>query len=235
MKKVILCFVATLATMSASAQANSKNPLDQIGKIHNDLVQQFIDQNGSTTLPTAMVASEMKKLASQHPQLKKYRFSNSYPFDLQIIEKGRSDFKNNFRNVIAALSTSSVVKTELQRLIDYHFKIAFESKKTSYNDYYNHIVEFENSILSNNSIISPDKNIILAGTAIARYSVHMWERTYSGGGSGLGFWNYVLVGVCDVVGGVAGFVASEGNWDTTVQYASSTSTVAHNEIKGKRN
>src|SRR5690606_11354960 len=111
-------------------------------------------QYWGTTLPTAMVASEMKKFADKHPDLKKYRSAKAKTINIKMIDDGRSDFKNNFKNVISSLATSAVVKVEVQKLVDYHFKIAFESKKTSYSDYYNYIVAFESSVQNNPSIIS---------------------------------------------------------------------------------
>ena len=233
MKKIILFLIAALTSLTVLAQkspSNPKNPSDYMGRIHNDLVQQFIATYGGTTLPTAMVLDNMQKIANSNPEFAALPKS-SKPVPMKYIEMAKTDYKNNFRNVVSTLGLSKTAQREVQALIDYHFNLGFAKAKTSYEDYFKYIVKIEDRVIADKSIIADDKNIILAGTAIARHSIHMWEGKHHGGP---GFWGYFFIGVCDVVGGVVGYYTGGQSGSAAINQGSAWSVEANDTVKGKR-
>lgn len=157
--------------------------------------------------------------------------------DTKIIEDGINEFKNNFKPIIHKQPISDFAKTELQNFVQHIMDLAFSSSTVEYDYFYKYIISLENKFLNDSKITKKDKQVILRSTSIARYSLHFWNDYYNkyekndDNKQQRKWWQWTIVGVCDVVGGIAG--ASTGP-ATAVTTTAAASTAAHS-ITNPRN
>lgn len=219
-----------------TSPANSKNSYDNVGKLHNILLEDFQSKFAGKGLTIEQICSESEIIANNNKEYVLLKDENYKSVDPTMIKNASEDFKNSFQNVINNSKLSFEGKLRAQELIDYIFSVGFNSQYTKYSDFYNYIVSYENKILSNSKLTVNDKAAILSGSSTARYSIYFWDKKFGGSNqSGLaskrGFWGSVIVGVCDVGGAVLGYL--EGGVSTAISTATSASNVAGEVIDKK--
>lgn len=240
MKKVLFGFVVLLMSSQVSvaqtSPANSKNQYDNVGKIHNILLEEFQSKFAGKGLSTEQICSETEKIANGNAEFIKTKDGAYKPVNYLFIESSSEDFKNSFRNVINNSKLSTEGKLRSQELIDYVMSVGYSKDYTKYSDFYNYIVSFENRILANAKLTANDKGAILSGASTARYSIYYWDKKYGGSNQAetagkRGFWGSVIVGACDVVGAVVGYI--EGGVSSGISTATSASNVAGEVVDSK--
>lgn len=92
--------------------------------------------------------------------------------------------------------------------------------KSEYNEVYDFIINLEDKIIEDKKINDKDLKILLGGTSIGRYSCFFWNEiefnnTINKNSDKRPFWNWLVIGAADVIGGIAG---------GTVNFASAIST-----------
>lgn len=237
MKKLVFGLIATVALTSISfAQSNSKNPHDSFGKLHNEVVAVYQAQYAGKGLSMAETCAQTEKIVNQNAAIVALNGGKYVKVNTELIVESSGDFKNQFVNVINNSKLSGEGKLRAQELLNYMFTIAFTEQYTTYDAFYSHIVEFENSILSNSKLTAADKTSILCGTSTARYSIHFWNKQYGGANqpntvAKRGFWGSLIVGICDVGGAVVGYL--EGGVATGLSTATGASNAAGEVVDSK--
>ena len=215
MKKLLFSLMAIALTINSFGQANSKNPYDSAGKIHNDVVTEFLTKYGSQNLSTSKTIELTNAICDSRgmegPRLTEMQFN-----------AGMKDIKNNFKETVSKSSLSSNGKIELQRLFDYMVNGGFKGgitiqESTAF------ILNFEDQILANKSLTQSDKKFILESSSVARYSTSMWNNIESKSSeSQKPRWiRWLIVAAADVAGGVAG----GGAFSVPLGAAASTTTI----------
>ncbi len=238
MKKVlfgfVMLFMSSQVSVAQTSPANSKNQYDNVGKIHNILLEEFQSKFAGKGLSVEQICLETEKIANNNPEFVALKDENYKPINVEMIKNASQDFKNNFQTVIKTSKLSAEGKLRAQELIDYIFAAGFNSQYTKYSDFYTYIVKFEDRIIANSKLTVEDKGAILSGTSTARYSIYFWDKKFGGSSQPAakrGFWGSLLVGVCDVGGAVVGYL--EGGVSTGVSTATSASNVAGAVVDSK--
>ena len=133
----------------------------------------------------------------------------------EIIQKVLDDKDNDFRNIFANADVSDYGK---HRLVEFSNLILNAKDKdnsnTQYDDLYNGIVTYEKSVISDEKLSDADKQVILVTTSVSRYSFYKWYSIYSksvpAGKVVKKWWEWLIVGVCDAAGAVAGAAGGVG-------------------------
>ena len=203
MKKLLLGLIAIFAfNVSGNAQSNTKNPFDYVGSIHNQIIKEYLKVHTGNQ-STQEICGLIQTIANKNPEYLKLKEN---AIDFHLIETSSNDFKNKFQNVINGVDASEIAKTEMQILVDYMFTVGFSTQKTTYTDFYNHIVAFENKILANKNLSDKDKKTILSGSSTARFSGFLWiEKVPQNEVTAKrGWFAWAIIGAADVVGTLAG-------------------------------
>jgi len=235
MKKLVFGLIATVIISGVSfAQANSKNPHDNVGKLHNDVVASFQAKFAGSGLSISQACAETEKIVNANADILKLNGGKPVKVSTELVVSASTDITNQFKNVIGASKLSAAGKVKTQELMDYMFSIAFSSKYTTYQEFYNYVVSFENGVLADTKLTSSDRSAILSGTSTARYSVYFWDRQYGGqnqpnSAARRGFWGSLLVGLCDAGGAVLGFMEA-GSVTTAISTGSAASNAAGEQI-----
>ena len=96
MKKLLFSLVAIALTGSSFGQANSKNPYDYAGRIHNDVVIQYLNLHKASVTSTAELIQKVKIVSNQNNDFRNLKTENKTFPVASYLENGISDFKNNF-------------------------------------------------------------------------------------------------------------------------------------------
>lgn len=199
--------IVTSVKVNAQNPENRNNEFDQVGVLHNELVERAISEHTGKNLSLNEICNIFEDYVNQSPEAREF---GANKIDTQLIEDGVNDFPNQFRNVIKSINISTKAQTKAQELIDRMFEMAFADKEPNYSDVYNYVIAFETSIVSDKSLSSNDKKALLSGASIARYSTLMWKNHYSEKYNNTTskrkrrWWEWVVIGVADVAGGIGG-------------------------------
>lgn len=145
-------------------------------------------------------------------------YNNPTVLDVPDIRSIMADSLNNYQNIIAATpDVSSNYKTKNQQLIQIFMNSANSPTPVSYEDFRDQIISYENSILNSNNLPQNEKDALLSISSIARYSAYYWYNEL-GNEAQTGFsftgkhnwWEWLIVGVCDVAGGIGGAAGGVG-------------------------
>lgn len=193
------------------------NKYDYAGRDHNIILENVVEKwNENLTMDDYINFSrdEFFAIYSNEP-------SQTFPSNTSIINV-LEDADNDFANVIRNTNFNTVVKQHLSDFIE--LLVSFEATNNNkYSDLKNQIISFETKIISDNSLLEEDKEIILSVTSIGRHSAYFWNTTYlnalSNGYVTSGyvvkgffgkrpFWKWATVIICDVAGGISGGAAA---------------------------
>ena len=212
MKKIILFLsICLFLTTVTEAQENPTNPYDYVGQLHNQIVQQALlierKNSESTADDVENIALSNGLFSKQFPS-----YSKNSGIINGFIKQGVNDYNNNFRSTINGLNISTDAKGYAQNLVDYMFTSGMSSNPSSYSEFNSYVIKLEQDILSNSKLTEFDKQVILCGTSTARYSGSLWSQKQSEGGEAAKrpWWNWLIIGVCDVGGAIAGATVNLG-------------------------
>lgn len=215
---LLLGLIITVSYSSAQNPANKANEFDYAGKIHNEISTKYLTDYKDSKHDARNVCSIAEGYTLKNAKLVQLGEAS---VDCDLIERGADDYANQFRNVVKSSELSSNGKAKAQELIDYMFELAFKEKNTSYNDFYNYVVAFENEIISNRSFASKDKKMLLSGASVARHSSLLWMIRYNQNLSKKStndfkiitpvvrrWWEWAAIGVADVAGTIIGTIGT---------------------------
>lgn len=197
--------------------ANSDNPYDYYGLVHNQAVEAYIadgavEANG-TDLKKVMETSN--QLLVEKTDFNEY-FEGGALASSDLLEPFVEDFPDNMEAVISAGDASEAVQDKLTEFMN-HFLDATKGKEIGYDDAYDYIIDFESSIIGNKSWSAEDSERLLSATSIGRHSLHFWytqQQTESLAKDNdkpkRKWWTWIIIGVADVGGGIVGASISGG-------------------------
>ena len=230
MKKVILGLIAMAFSLFSNAQSNTKNKFDYVGKLHNEIVDTYLKNNFSYQ-NSEELCNQINEIASKNNNFISIVGSDNFKADSKTIDLGINDFKNYFKNIINNQPMSENGKQNSQKLVNYLFESGFSSNKVSYQELFDYIVSFENEIIISKNLTDLDKQVLLSSSSVARYSLYFWNNHFKNNNEnqttssqGRSWWQWVIVGACDVAGGIAG---APGSPALAVTTAASASTAAY--------
>lgn len=230
MKNLVFGLIATVFMINLSwcqEYANQKNPFDNVGKQHNEIVNEFLSKYGSQKLSVEktleLISGICKTKKIEGKGLTKAEFDN-----------GIIDIKINFRETVSNSSLSKEGKGFLQKLFDYMLNNGFNGT-VDYKECHAYILNFENDILENKTMSNSDKEFLLKSTSVGRHSINLWHKRFSdennenNAGRRRGWFSWLIVGAADICGGVAG----GGAFSVPGAIGASTATVGFLEANDK--
>jgi hypothetical protein len=143
--------------------ANSENPYDTAGRVHNELSETYASDNSTITSRGGSIIHSPIAINS----LK----GNDYdPVLSDKVAYINSNNRTNFSDVIANSNMTAAAKLILSDFIrSFQF---LSNKEDRYVVLYDFVVKFERGILSNPLLAEIDKKIILTASSIVRYSAY---------------------------------------------------------------
>jgi hypothetical protein len=165
----------------ASSPKNIDNIYDSAGKMYADILDDYLSRFTPTALLVTVIG-DVEYASGANSTF--YGIRNTYTGITSttlgyVLSKADAP-----EDVIAATtSTSALGKVKLENFTD--LLDGFET--ADYEDIYDDIITFESSIISNTALTEADKQVILATTSVARYSIDYdkekardWGKTKSG-------------------------------------------------------
>jgi hypothetical protein len=185
--------------MATIDPSNSKNEFDYVGKIHNQVVAEFVETTEGEKLTNTEVLNKIKSITLANADYNKLFESEYYELTEEHVNEGLKDFPNEFRNIIDSFALSSKAKTIFNELLSNTFEI--ESSEISYAKYKDYLLNLEDFIMNKSTLEKREKDAILCSTSVARYSSYLWVGSNPQPESKKHF-GWVIAG--DVVGGILG-------------------------------
>lgn len=224
MKNIFFSLIAIVISTTTYSQENPKNEFDYLGKIHNEVILEFIKVNSKPALSIDQVLTNVKPVILSNSTYKQ-KFGSQYSnLKEDEIRKYMPDIANNFSTLVNDQKISSDAKKLLDELLSYI------NNTSDYNTILKNVITFEDKVL-NYDILKSEKELILSSSSIARYSSYLWlvqkpktpnDTTES---RGRGFW----IILADVGGGILG---AGGGYAGVAACASAGSLIAE-QLTGK--
>jgi hypothetical protein len=149
--------------------ANSENPYDTAGRIHNELSETYASDNST-------IASRGSSIIHSPIAINSLKGNDYDPLLSGKVVYINTNNRTNFSDVIA---NSNMTVAGKLILTDFIRSFQFISKgENRYAVLYDFVVKFERGILTNTLLTERDKKIILTASSIVRYSTYM-ARTES--------------------------------------------------------
>ncbi len=206
-------FVTNDFSDDCDGPSNPDNSWDSVGVYHN-LALDYVYQHKSDTTNT--FANRLTHANQYVLNAFNSRVSNlsSKLFSSSSMSSLLSDSSNSFSNLIDNSSYSKGVKDRFKQLIS----LIKDTASLSSMDYCfikGIITDFEAEVMRDGTLSSSEVDQILKVTSVARYSLYYWYGHYSATLTGneniyqkhRSFWQWLVIGVCDVAGGIAGGAA----------------------------
>jgi hypothetical protein len=193
-----------------SAAQNSSNPFDSVGQIHNEALDYAITEAGgyNILLSDSLLYAKLVfgYYSTRYGSHAAGQFASYFPITLF------QDLADNVRNgaPLQGISLSQDVEDKLNDLFD----VLEDTTRSDYDDYSSIksiIVNWESDINSM-SISANEKMYLFVAGSIARFSFLFWHKFYmtfeydqcgTTSKKKLRWWQWIIVGFADVVGGVA--------------------------------
>lgn len=207
----------SLTSTDWSEAANSDNPADSAGLIHN-LGVDFIVTTAKYASPQITYDTAVHFAGKYFGKnLDKGVFRTTYP--IKIMEDILADSSSNWANTINALPKySRAAKSKLTDLVRLLRDTSSLSDEIIYQDVKTTIVEWESGVVNDRILAANEKAFLLHVSSVARYSTLFWHRLYQQT-EGITartarvtgkrkWWQWLIIGVADVVGTAVGSVTS---------------------------
>jgi len=217
--KTVLSLVAViLVSVGSFAQnpANPANPYDYVGKIHNQIVEEFLDKYAGVEMTTKEVFLATEEIAKKNKDVisRGIKIESTNP---AVLDELLRDLDNDLKNVVAGLNISAAGKVKVQSFLDYLIEIGTNSTVPTYASIHSYVINFEREVQADTRLTEKDKMVIFSGTSTARYSAKLWtekrgtsSRTTSA--DGRKWWGHVLVIGSDIGGAfIGGGLKDPGN------------------------
>jgi hypothetical protein len=205
MKKIILACLITFLSSNFYAQTNSLNPYDYAGKIHNDVLDDFLKNHLKPGMNFDQISQITKKLFLENNDFINSFGQNDYSkieFNINLFNECVKDIPNNCKNVISKYSKSENLNLYLNQFLDDIFRFMGRNNEKELHDY---ILGFEKTII-NSKLTNEEKKQILIATSITRYSNYYWNNT-----SAMSFKNgWLADAIGGIIGGVVGTILEPG-------------------------
>lgn len=196
-----------IQSMSKVDPANPKNNMDICGIRHNIVIEAVM--NNSENLRTTDDYVKYSNLVFHE------KFDNAYRIEdisTKTVTSILADSENNYSNVIESKNFSKQTTAKLKEL----FALINDSKSDenlTYRAIRTKIIAFEDQILASTEMTEDDKNEVLKASSIARHTLFFWSQRFGDSSTvnSLGlkrrWWQWLVIGIADVAGGVAGATA----------------------------
>lgn len=142
----------------------SKNPYDEVGKRHNDILKEVIIkgyQNKVEDFREVLTQEEMRFFEVEETFVSNtiHYFSDGENTDIvNIIEWVKANTESE--------KAQDIVTLFLKTIYDFQ----------DYNNYQNYIHDFEGLVINSNSLSENDKNEVLISSSVGRYSGDFWHK-----------------------------------------------------------
>lgn len=143
--------------------ANSENPYDTAGRVHNELSESYASDNST-------IASNAGSIFRVHRDFNNSKGMNYRPLSVGKVSSIVPNNSNDFSDIIANSNMTATGKLTLSDFI--HFFQFLCKKEDLYVVLYDFVVKFERGILTNTLLTERDKKIILTTSSIVRYSTY---------------------------------------------------------------
>lgn len=208
LKSALSLLAVTLLSINSwgQAPANNNNPYDYVGKIHNQIVEEFSSKHTGKGLSTEEIFAITYEIAKNNQEAKS-RGLKIEKADHMVLNNVIRDFNNDLKNIVREINISDKGKTKAQTLINYFITIGTKPTKPTYSEIHSYVVQFENEVINDTALSEKDKMVILCGTSTARYSSKLWidkAEAKQITANGRKWWGHVIVIGADVVGGLIG-------------------------------
>lgn len=136
-------------------------------------------------------------------------------FSVLSVETLLSDTSTYFNKTIDSSRYSINVKTYLKSLISI-MKDTTDDNSFNYCYIKSKIVELENYVTNDSNLSQSEKDEILRVTSVGRFSLFYWNNTFQSklnGGESISskkrkWWQWLIIGISDVAGGIAGGITT---------------------------
>lgn len=198
---------------SKSFNENPGNPYNFVGQIHNEILVQYLDKyQNEGTKDMDVVVERVNEIASSNELLIKHLNGHVPKADTGFLMDGYRDFDNRFKNVIANTKVSREAQRQLSQLVNYMIDKAEGEAEPSYEEVDAYLAKFERNLIKGSERYSKeDQEVLFSAVSTARHSSNLWYNHYMVKSAGEGedngkrkWWQWLLVGASDVVGGFAG-------------------------------
>jgi len=197
--------------------ANPDNPYDYVGRLHFIGIDYVLSR---ATPQFESIVSEVNDFSATELMTKGAGVAT--PANIltqeqvdQIIHEAMS-FDINIDNM-----SSSMLKNEVDRLEATITNLFENQENGSYENIKSQIVRYEAQVVSNNSLLESEKRTVLEATSIFRYSTAQWEGAVPVlpvenvpvdiEANKIKWWQWIVIGLADVGGGVAGGAIAPGS------------------------
>lgn len=168
MKNLLFGLIATATfVLNMNAQANTNNPYDYVGKMHNEIVLDFLRINTSNNMSINDILTKVKPVVLANSIYKAKYSKTYYGLTEEQVRQNMPDVVNNFKNTINTQNLTTNTKNYLNELLG--FIVSTSSNSKIYSD----IVSFENRV-SSSKISQKEKELVLGCSSIGRYSSNLW-------------------------------------------------------------
>lgn len=197
MSTIVLAF-------NGNAQGNTANNLDYVGKIHNEILSDFIKQSKGKRLSNEEVLNLVKEITLNNEDYAHHYGKEYYGLTNEQVAMGINDFQNQFENIVNNLKICNEAKKVLNDLLNETFKT--DAKGMDYDSYYAYAVNLEEKTVGS-ELPQTEKNLILSASSVARHSAYFWTESKDAP-EGKKHFGWVIGS--DIVGGVLGFFFGGG-------------------------
>ncbi|WP_409415798.1 hypothetical protein [Flavobacterium sp. PS2] len=157
---------------------NNTNPYDNMGKLHNEILEIYLAANsGSTVIEDIMAQVQSIGLSNTINIVQ----DCSAPATINIINTILINPQNSGTTIIENSVLTAHAKTKITAFLDSLATI----KTNPYKDIYDFVTAYESEVLSNDLLNNEDRRVILTTTSIARYSIYYekkkdrdWDSSY---------------------------------------------------------
>lgn len=199
---------------NCNTPANPDNVWDSVGIYHNQALD-YVMQEASGQPKTISI------YVGYSNQFITHIFSNRVPdissklFSASSVEKLLSDTSTFFNYTIDNSRYSQNVKDYFKKII-LIIKDTTNDKSVDYCYIKEEIVQLEDSVLNDSNLSQNEKDEILRVASVARYSFYYWNITFQSkliGGESISakkrkWWQWLIIGISDVAGGIAGGITT---------------------------
>ncbi len=189
---------------------NSNNPFDYAGRVHNELVEDYLQAYGNIIETPDTIFTKVFQNVVNKPEYTTHFPNAPQPISLSNAEilSWFNDKDNDYQNKFAALSLSPIVMQPFSQVV-----VATLNTSLTAQDYHNLVLGVESTFISQGVGTAQEQETVLSLTSIARHSNHYWENKDD---------NVVLkrckkpnrrkvlVVGADIIGGALGFILGGG-------------------------
>lgn len=179
---------ATSRSVQSILPANPANSYDIVGKLHNDILDSYLNGNYQGNTLT-QISQQIESIATANTDFMLLNTDGNLTFDLQGIQE---IINNPQAELTQAVENASMTVIAKESLSDFMSDIQLR-KNDPYNDIFQFIVTYELWVSNHLALNNEDKRIMLTTSSIIRYSLYYsqdgkdddWDTSVGHGAGGL--------------------------------------------------